>query len=187
MAAKKSTKKSTKKTTAKKDNCPFMSLLLAALSLVVAAMVFLPGIVIGEDTVVGGLLATFGGEVTKTSTILGSEITTTLGETLFNVTAFLAFVLPLVFALVYLVIEKLDKKVGKVLVLLPTLAFIASAVLLFMGVKFFLDVNGEQTWISVLVLAESTFKLGLGYILGASVSVLGAVAGLYGCYVKLVK
>ena len=73
------------------------------------------------------------------------------------------------------------------LAILPTLAFIASAVLFFLGVKLFLGVNGDETWVSLLVAAKAEFKLGVGLILAGSFSVVGALAGLYTCYVKLVK
>ena len=186
MAKKKSTKKSTKKApTAKKQ--PILAFVLALLGVVVACMMFLPAIKIGEDTVVSGLLAAFGGEVTKTvSGALGSA-TVNVGNTLFNVGLFFAFLLPVIFAVVYAVFELLNAKIGRMLAILPTLAFIASAVLFFLGVKLFLGVNGDETWVSLLVAAKAEFKLGVGLILAGSFSVVGALAGLYTCYVKLVK
>ena len=186
MATKKSTKKSTKKAPSAKKQ-PILAFVLALLGVVVACMMFLPAIKIGEDTVVSGLLAAFGGEVTKTvSGALGSA-TVNVGNTLFNVGLFFAFLLPVIFAVVYAVFELLNAKIGRMLAILPTLAFIASAVLFFLGVKLFLGVNGDETWVSLLVAAKAEFKLGVGLILAGIFSVVGALAGLYTCYVKLVK
>ena len=186
MATKKSTKKSTKKAPSAKKQ-PILAFVLALLGVVVACMMFLPAIKIGEDTVVSGLLAAFGGEVTKTvSGTLGSA-TVNVGSTLFNVGLFFAFLLPVIFAVVYAVFELLNAKIGRMLAILPTLAFIASAVLFFLGVKLFLGVNGDEGWISLLVAAKAEFKLGVGLILAGIFSVVGALAGLYTCYVKLVK
>ena len=186
MATKKSTKKSTKKAPSAKKQ-PILAFVLALLGVVVACMMFLPAIKIGEDTVVSGLLAAFGGEVTKTvSGTLGSA-TVNVGSTLFNVGLFFAFLLPVIFAVVYAVFELLNAKIGRMLAILPTLAFIASAVLFFLGVKLFLGVNGDVDWVSGAVLVESEFKLGVGLILAGIFSVVGALAGLYTCYVKLVK
>ena len=186
MATKKSTKKSTKKAPSAKKQ-PILAFVLALIGVVVACMMFLPAIKIGEDTVVSGLLAAFGGEVTKTvSGALGSA-TVNVGNTLFNVGLFFAFLLPVIFAVVYAVFELLNAKIGRMLAILPTLAFIASAVLFFLGVKLFLGVNGDETWVSLLVAAKAEFKLGVGLILAGSFSVVGALAGLYTCYVKLVK
>ena len=186
MATKKSTKKSTKKAPSAKKQ-PILAFVLALIGVVVACMMFLPAIKIGEDTVVSGLLAAFGGEVTKTvSGALGSA-TVKVGNTLFNVGLFFAFLLPVIFAVVYAVFELLNAKIGRMLAILPTLAFIASAVLFFLGVKLFLGVNGDETWVSLLVAAKAEFKLGVGLILAGSFSVVGALAGLYTCYVKLVK
>lgn len=186
MATKKSTKKSTKKAPSAKKQ-PILAFVLALLGVVVACMMFLPAIKIGDDTVVSGLLAAFGGEVTKTvSGALGSA-TVNVGNTLFNVGLFFAFLLPVIFAVVYAVFELLNAKIGRMLAILPTLAFIASAVLFFLGVKLFLGVNGDETWVSLLVAAKAEFKLGVGLILAGSFSVVGALAGLYTCYVKLVK
>lgn len=180
------TKKSTKKAPSAKKQ-PILAFVLALLGVVVACMMFLPAIKIGEDTVVSGLLAAFGGEVTKTvSGALGSA-TVNVGNTLFNVGLFFAFLLPVIFAVVYAVFELLNAKIGRMLAILPTLAFIASAVLFFLGVKLFLGVNGDETWVSLLVAAKAEFKLGVGLILAGSFSVVGALAGLYTCYVKLVK
>lgn len=186
MATKKSTKKSTKKAPSAKKQ-PILAFVLALLGVVVACMMFLPAIKIGDDTVVSGLLAAFGGEVTKTvSGALGSA-TVNVGSTLFNVGLFFAFLLPVIFAVVYAVFELLNAKIGRMLAILPTLAFIASAVLFFLGVKLFLGVNGDEGWISLLVAAKAEFKLGVGLILAGIFSVVGALAGLYTCYVKLVK
>ena len=186
MATKKSTKKSTKKAPSAKKQ-PILAFVLALLGVVVACMMFLPAIKIGDDTVVSGLLAAFGGEVTKTvSGALGSA-TVNVGNTLFNVGLFFAFLLPVIFAVVYAVFELVNAKIGRMLAILPTLAFIASAVLFFLGVKLFLGVNGDETWVSLLVAAKAEFKLGVGLILAGSFSVVGALAGLYTCYVKLVK
>ena len=186
MATKKSTKKSTKKAPSAKKQ-PILAFVLALLGVVVACMMFLPAIKIGDDTVVSGLLAAFGGEVTKTvSGALGSA-TVNVGNTLFNVGLFFAFLLPVIFAVVYAVFELLNAKIGRMLAILPTLAFIASAVLFFLGVKLFLGVNGDETWVSLLVAAKAEFKLGVGLILAGIFSVVGALAGLYTCYVKLVK
>ena len=186
MATKKSTKKSTKQTSSAKKQ-PILAFVLALLGVVVACMMFLPAIKIGDDTVVSGLLAAFGGEVTKTvSGALGSA-TVNVGNTLFNVGLFFAFLLPVIFAVVYAVFELLNAKIGRMLAILPTLAFIASAVLFFLGVKLFLGVNGDETWVSLLVAVETEFKLGVGLILAGIFSVVGALAGLYTCYVKLVK
>ena len=180
------TKKSTKKAPSAKKQ-PILAFVLALLGVVVACMMFLPAIKIGDDTVVSGLLAAFGGEVTKTvSGALGSA-TVNVGNTLFNVGLFFAFLLPVIFAVVYAVFELLNAKIGRMLAILPTLAFIASAVLFFLGVKLFLGVNGDEGWISLLVAAKAEFKLGVGLILAGSFSVVGALAGLYTCYVKLVK
>ena len=180
------TKKSTKKAPSAKKQ-PILAFVLALLGVVVACMMFLPAIKIGEDTVVSGLLAAFGGEVTKTvSGALGSA-TVNVGNTLFNVGLFFAFLLPVIFAVVYAVFELLNAKIGRMLAILPTLAFIASAVLFFLGVKLFLGVNGDETWVSLLVAAKAEFKLGVGLILAGIFSVVGALAGLYTCYVKLVK
>ena len=186
MATKKSTKKSTKKAPSAKKQ-PILAFVLALLGVVVACMMFLPAIKIGEDTVVSGLLAAFGGEVTKTvSGALGSA-TVNVGNTLFNVGLFFAFLLPVIFAVVYAVFELLNAKIGRMLAILPTLAFIASAVLFFLGVKLFLGVNDDETLVSILVAGKAEFKLGVGLILAGSFSVVGALAGLYTCYVKLVK
>ena len=186
MATKKSTKKSTKKAPSAKKQ-PILAFVLALLGVVVACMMFLPAIKIGDDTVVSGLLAAFGGEVTKTvSGALGSA-TVNVGNTLFNVGLFFAFLLPVIFAVVYAVFELLNAKIGRMLAILPTLAFIASAVLFFLGVKLFLGVNGDETLVSILVTAKVEFKLGVGLILAGIFSVVGALAGLYTCYVKLVK
>ena len=189
MATKKSTKKSTKKAPSAKKQ-PILAFVLALIGVVVACMMFLPAIKIikfEEETVVSGLLAAFGGEVTKTvSGALGSA-TVNVGNTLFNVGLFFAFLLPVIFAVVYAVFELLNAKIGRMLAILPTLAFIASAVLFFLGVKLFLGVNGDEGWISLLVAAKAEFKLGVGLILAGSFSVVGALAGLYTCYVKLVK
>ena len=186
MATKKSTKKSTKKAPSAKKQ-PILAFVLALLGVIVACMMFLPAIKIGDDTVVSGLLAAFGGEVTKTvSGALGSA-TVNVGSTLFNVGLFFAFLLPVIFAVVYAVFELLNAKIGRMLAILPTLAFIASAVLFFIGVKLFLGVNGDEGWISLLVAAKAEFKLGVGLILAGIFSVVGALAGLYTCYVKLVK
>lgn len=180
------TKKSTKKAPSAKKQ-PILAFVLALLGVVVACMMFLPAIKIGDDTVVSGLLAAFGGEVTKTvSGALGSA-TVNVGNTLFNVGLFFAFLLPVIFAVVYAVFELVNAKIGRMLAILPTLAFIASAVLFFLGVKLFLGVNGDETWVSLLVAAKAEFKLGVGLILAGSFSVVGALAGLYTCYVKLVK
>ena len=180
------TKKSTKKAPSAKKQ-PILAFVLTLLGVVVACMMFLPAIKIGDDTVVSGLLAAFGGEVTKTvSGALGSA-TVNVGNTLFNVGLFFAFLLPVIFAVVYAVFELLNAKIGRMLAILPTLAFIASAVLFFLGVKLFLGVNGDETWVSLLVAAKAEFKLGVGLILAGSFSVVGALAGLYTCYVKLVK
>ena len=180
------TKKSTKKAPSAKKQ-PILAFVLALLGVVVACMMFLPAIKIGDDTVVSGLLAAFGGEVTKTvSGALGSA-TVNVGNTLFNVGLFFAFLLPVIFAVVYAVFELVNAKIGRMLSILPTLAFIASAVLFFLGVKLFLGVNGDETWVSLLVAAKAEFKLGVGLILAGSFSVVGALAGLYTCYVKLVK
>ena len=180
------TKKSTKKAPSAKKQ-PILAFVLALLGVVVACMMFLPAIKIGDDTVVSGLLAAFGGEVTKTvSGALGSA-TVNVGNTLFNVGLFFAFLLPVIFAVVYAVFELLNAKIGRMLAILPTLAFIASAVLFFLGVKLFLGVNGDETWVSLLVAVEAEFKLGVGLILAGIFSVVGALAGLYTCYVKLVK
>lgn len=180
------TKKSTKKAPSAKKQ-PILAFVLALIGVVVACMMFLPAIKIGDDTVVSGLLAAFGGEVTKTvSGALGSA-TVNVGNTLFNVGLFFAFLLPVIFAVVYAVFELLNAKIGRMLAILPTLAFIASAVLFFLGVKLFLGVNGDETWVSLLVAAKAEFKLGVGLILAGSFSVVGALAGLYTCYVKLVK
>lgn len=180
------TKKSTKKAPSAKKQ-PILAFVLALLGVVVACMMFLPAIKIGDDTVVSGLLAAFGGEVTKTvSGALGSA-TVNVGNTLFNVGLFFAFLLPVIFAVVYAVFELLNAKIGRMLAILPTLAFIASAVLFFLGVKLFLGVNGDETWVSLLVAAKAEFKLGVGLILAGIFSVVGALAGLYTCYVKLVK
>ena len=180
------TKKSTKKALSVKI-LPILAFVLALLGVVVACMMFLPAIKIGDDTVVSGLLAAFGGEVTKTvSGALGSA-TVNVGNTLFNVGLFFAFLLPVIFAVVYAVFELLNAKIGRMLAILPTLAFIESAVLFFLGVKLFLGVNGDETWVSLLVAAKAEFKLGVGLILAGSFSVVGALAGLYTCYVKLVK
>lgn len=180
------TKKSTKKAPSAKKQ-PILAFVLALLGVVVACMMFLPAIKIGDDTVVSGLLAAFGGEVTKTvSGALGSA-TVNVGKTLFNVGLFFAFLLPVIFAVVYAVFELLNAKIGRMLAILPTLAFIASAVLFFLGVKLFLGVNGDEGWISLLVAAKAEFKLGVGLILAGIFSVVGALAGLYTCYVKLVK
>ena len=180
------TKKSTKKAPSAKKQ-PILAFVLALLGVVVACMMFLPAIKIGDDTVVSGLLAAFGGEVTKTvSGALGSA-TVNVGNTLFNVGLFFAFLLPVIFAVVYAVFELLNAKIGRMLAILPTLAFIASAVLFFLGVKLFLGVNGDETWVSLLVAAKAEFKLGVGLVLAGSFSVVGALAGLYTCYVKLVK
>ena len=180
------TKKSTKKAPSAKKQ-PILAFVLALLGVVVACMMFLPALKIGDDTVVSGLLAAFGGEVTKTvSGALGSA-TVNVGNTLFNVGLFFAFLLPVIFAVVYAVFELLNAKIGRMLAILPTLAFIASAVLFFLGVKLFLGVNGDETWVSLLVAAKAEFKLGVGLILAGSFSVVGALAGLYTCYVKLVK
>ena len=180
------TKKSTKKAPSAKKQ-PILAFVLALLGVVVACMMFLPAIKIGDDTVVSGLLAAFGGEVTKTvSGALGSA-TVNVGNTLFNVGLFFAFLLPVIFAVVYAVFELLNAKIGRMLAILPTLAFIASAVLFFLGVKLFLGVNGDETWVSLLVAAKAEFKLGVGLILAGTFSVVGALAGLYTCYVKLVK
>ena len=186
MATKSSTKKSTKKSPAAKKQ-PVLAFVLALLGVVVACMMFLPAIKIGDDTVVSGLLAAFGGEVTKTVTSSLGSATIKVGDTLFNVGLFFAFLLPVVFAVVYAVFELLNSKLGRMLAILPTVAFIASAVLCFLGVKLFLGVNGEETWVSLLVAAKAEFKLGVGLILGGIFSVVGALAGLYTCYVKLVK
>ena len=186
MATKKSTKKSTKKAPSAKKQ-PILAFVLALLGVVVACMMFLPAIKIGDDTVVSGLLAAFGGEVTKTvSGALGSA-TVNVGNTLFNVGLFFAFLLPVIFAVVYAVFELVNAKIGRMLAILPTVAFIASAVLFFLGVKLFLGVNGDEGWISLLVAAKAEFKLGVGLILAGIFSVVGALAGLYTCYVKLVK
>lgn len=180
------TKKSTKKAPSAKKQ-PILAFVLALLGVVVACMMFLPAIKIGDGTVVSGLLAAFGGEVTKTvSGALGSA-TVNVGNTLFNVGLFFAFLLPVIFAVVYAVFELLNAKIGRMLAILPTLAFIASAVLFFLGVKLFLGVNGDETWVSLLVAAKAEFKLGVGLILAGIFSVVGALAGLYTCYVKLVK
>ena len=180
------TKKSTKKAPSAKKQ-PILAFVLALLGVVVACMMFLPAIKIGDDTVVSGLLAAFGGEVTKTvSGALGSA-TVNVGNTLFNVGLFFAFLLPVIFAVVYAVFELLNAKIGRMLAILPTLAFIASAVLFFLGVKLFLGVNGDETWVSLLVAAKAEFKLGVGLILAGIFSVVGALAGLYTCYVKLVR
>ena len=180
------TKKSTKKAPSAKKQ-PILAFVLALIGVVVACMMFLPAIKIGDDTVVSGLLAAFGGEVTKTvSGALGSA-TVNVGNTLFNVGLFFAFLLPVIFAVVYAVFELLNAKIGRMLAILPTLAFIASAVLFFLGVKLFLGVNGDETWVSLLVAAKAEFKLGVGLILAGSFSVVGALAGLYTCYVKLLK
>ena len=180
------TKKSTKKAPSAKKQ-PILAFVLALLGVVVACMMFLPAIKIGDDTVVSGLLAAFGGEVTKTvSGALGSA-TVNVGNTLFNVGLFFAFLLPVIFAVVYAVFELLNAKIGRMLAILPTLAFIASAVLFFLGVKLFLGVNGDVDWVSGAVLVESEFKLGVGLVLAGIFSVVGALAGLYTCYVKLVK
>ena len=180
------TKKSTKKAPSAKKQ-PILAFVLALIGVVVACMMFLPAIKIGDDTVVSGLLAAFGGEVTKTvSGALGSA-TVNVGNTLFNVGLFFAFLLPVIFAVVYAVFELLNAKIGRMLAILPTLAFIASAVLFFLGVKLFLGVNGDETWVSLLVAAKAEFKLGVGLILAGIFSVVGALAGLYTCYVKLVK
>ena len=180
------TKKSTKKAPSAKKQ-PILAFVLALLGVVVACMMFLPAIKIGDDTVVSGLLAAFGGEVTKTvSGALGSA-TVNVGNTLFNVGLFFAFLLPVILAVVYAVFELLNAKIGRMLAILPTLAFIASAVLFFLGVKLFLGVNGDEGWISLLVAAKAEFKLGVGLILAGIFSVVGALAGLYTCYVKLVK
>ena len=180
------TKKSTKKAPSAKKQ-PILAFVLALLGVVVACMMFLPAIKIGDDTVVSGLLAAFGGEVTKTvSGALGSA-TVNVGNTLFNVGLFFAFLLPVIFAVVYAVFELLNAKIGRMLAILPTLAFIASAVLFFLGVKLFLGVNGGDFIVSKLVAAKVEFKLGVGLILAGSFSVVGALAGLYTCYVKLVK
>lgn len=180
------TKKSTKKAPSAKKQ-PILAFVLALLGVVVACMMFLPAIKIGDDTVVSGLLAAFGGEVTKTvSGALGSA-TVNVGSTLFNVGLFFAFLLPVIFAVVYAVFELVNAKIGRMLAILPTVAFIASAVLFFLGVKLFLGVNGDEGWISLLVAAKAEFKLGVGLILAGIFSVVGALAGLYTCYVKLVK
>ena len=180
------TKKSTKKAPSAKKQ-PILAFVLALLGVVVACMMFLPAIKIGDDTVVSGLLAAFGGEVTKTvSGALGSA-TVNVGNTLFNVGLFFAFLLPVIFAVVYAVFELVNAKIGRMLAILPTVAFIASAVLFFLGVKLFLGVNGDEGWISLLVAAKAEFKLGVGLILAGIFSVVGALAGLYTCYVKLVK
>ena len=187
MATKKSTKKSTKKAPSVKKQ-PILAFVLALLGVIVACMMFLPAIKIGDKTVVGGLIATFGGEVTTTIDlgIFGSGTINSF-STLFNVGLFFAFLLPVIFAVVYAVFELLNAKIGRMLAILPTLAFIASAVLFFLGVKLFLGVNGDEGWISLLVAAKAEFKLGVGLILAGSFSVVGALAGLYTCYVKLVK
>ena len=181
------TKKTTKKAPSAKKQ-PILAFVLALLGVVVACMMFLPAIKIGDDTVVSGLLAAFGGEVTETvdAGVLGSA-TVNVGSTLFNVGLFFAFLLPVIFAVVYAVFELLNAKIGRMLAILPTLAFIASAVLFFLGVKLFLGVNGDEGWISLLVAAKAEFKLGVGLILAGIFSVVGALAGLYTCYVKLVK
>ncbi|MGM9858050.1 MAG: hypothetical protein ACI311_02215 [Bacilli bacterium] len=186
MATKKSTKKSTKKAPAVKKQ-PILAFVLALIAVVVACMMFLPAIKVGEDIVVSGVIATFGGEVTKTTTGTLGSVTLNIGETLFNVGLFFAFLLPVVLAVVYAVFELINAKLGRMLVILPTVAFIASAVLFFLGVKLFLGANGDETWVSLLVSAETEFKLGIGLILGGSLSVVGALASLYTCYVKLVK
>ena len=186
MATKKSTKKSTKKAPSAKKQ-PILAFVLALLGVVVACMMFLPAIKIGDDTVVSGLLAAFGGEVTKTKAGALGSITVKVGSTLFNVGLFFAFLLPVIFAVVYAVFELVNAKIGRMLAILPTLAFIASAVLFFLGVKLFLGVNGDETLVSILVTAKVEFKLGVGLILAGSFSVVGALAGLYTCYVKLVK
>ena len=186
MATKKSTKKSTKKAPSAKKQ-PILAFVLALIGVVVACMMFLPAIKIGEDNVVSGLIATFGGEFTITGKLAFISATAKVGKTLFNVGLFFAFLLPVIFAVVYAVFELLNAKIGRMLAILPTLAFIASAVLFFLGVKLFLGVNGDETWVSLLVAAKAEFKLGVGLILAGSFSVVGALAGLYTCYVKLVK
>ena len=59
------TKKSTKKAPSAKKQ-PILAFVLALIGVVVACMMFLPAIKIGEDNVVSGLIATFGGEFTIT-------------------------------------------------------------------------------------------------------------------------
>ena len=186
MATKKSTKKSTKKAPSAKKQ-PILAFVLALIGVVVACMMFLPAIKIGEDNVVGGLIATFGGEFTITGKLAFISATVKAGKTLFNVGLFFAFLLPVIFAVVYAVFELLNAKIGRMLAILPTLAFIASAVLFFLGVKLFLGVNGDETLVSILVTGKVEFKLGVGLILAGIFSVVGALAGLYTCYVKLVK
>ena len=147
------TKKSTKKAPSAKKQ-PILAFVLALLGVVVACMMFLPAIKIGDDTVVSGLLAAFGGEVTKTvSGALGSA-TVNVGNTLFNVGLFFAFLLPVIFAVVYAVFELLNAKIGRMLAILPTVAFIASAVLFFLGVKLFLGVNLLETQEILVILAH---------------------------------
>ena len=176
-----------KKAKSKKVPCKLLSLGLLLISIVVACMVFLPGISIGEDFTVAGLQTVFGGTVTKTAEIGGQSVTTELGETAFNVGAFFGFILPVILCLVYFIIDKVSPKAGRVLVILPAAGFIASAVLCFLTNKLFVTANDGSVVIQALNLLGAEFKLGVGPIVAGSVAIVGALTSLYGCYAKLAK
>ncbi len=96
----------------------------------------------------------------------------------FNTVAFLGFFLALIAVLVYILIVVLVKKKGAVAVVLPTLAFIAGAVLAFLSVKSYATINYNAD-------SSKNFVMGAGPIIAGVLNCVGALVGVYGTYKAL--
>ncbi|MGN1295408.1 MAG: hypothetical protein ACI4U5_03275 [Bacilli bacterium] len=155
----------------------FLSLIFGVLTFV---CMFLDGVTkkVGEETeAYKGMELAFG-KTLSAGSIIGISADSTIQ---FSFLLVLAFLLPLVLAVVYIL---LSKKAPTILSIVCAAGFVVSAVLLFMTPS----LSSLKTTVSVSVLGSTssqvnTFKeleysLGVGAIVGAVSSILGALSSL---------
>lgn len=150
------------------------TLVLSLITLVVAAavfvMMFLPAVAYKDTdyTIVGSKIA-FGGTIQAVGSLASSSVK-------LNFFALLAFLLPVIVAVIDLLVKILKSKLSKVTTLLLIVAFLVSVIGLFTILSI--------TNVSVTVLGvEQVGKLGEGYKLGTG-AIIGGVLAIVGLLVS---
>lgn len=150
------------------------TLVLSLITLVVAAavfvMMFLPAVAYKDTdyTIVGSKIA-FGGTIQAVGSLASSSVK-------LNFFALLAFLLPVIVAVIDLLVKILKSKLSKVTTLLLIVAFLVSVIGLFTILSI--------TNVSVTVLGvEQVSKLGEGYKLGTG-AIIGGVLAIVGLLVS---
>lgn len=154
----------------KAKNTLVLSLFTLVVAVAVFVMMFLPAVAYKDSdyTIVGSKIA-FGGTIQAVGSLASSSVK-------LNFFALLAFLLPVIAAIIDLLVKILKPKLGKVTTLLLMAAFLVSVIGLFTILSI--------TNVSVTVLGvEQVGKLGEGYKLGTG-AIIGGILAIVGLLVS---